>query len=227
MEIIILAAGRGSRLGRDVPKALLEIAENTTILDIQLRNLSTISSIEDVTVVVGFRSELITQKYSDLSFVYNDRYDRTNTAASLLLALEKTIEDDILWLNGDVVFDGNILRRLTQKNPDHNLIFVKNSCCGEEEIKYTVDKRGAVGHISKTVRDGLGEAVGINFIRQQDLPTLVACLTECTPADYFEKAIELAIERGVSFLPADIGDDFCTEVDFEEDLQQVREYFSG
>jgi choline kinase len=121
MQTIILAAGRGSRLGRDVPKAVLEIAKNTTILDIQLRNLSTISSIDDVIVVVGFRSELITQKYSGLSFIYNDRYDRTNTAASLLLALEKTNEDDILWLNGDVVFDRDILR-LIQQNPDHNLM---------------------------------------------------------------------------------------------------------
>jgi len=226
MRTIILAAGRGSRLGRDVPKALLEIAKNTTILDMQLRNLSTISSIEELVVVVGFRSELITQKYSDLSFVYNNRYDRTNTATSLLLALEKTNEDDILWLNGDVVFDGNILR-LIQKNSDHNLIFVKRGYCGAEEIKYSVDRGGAILKISKNVCNGLGEAVGINFIKKQDLPTFIACLTECTPADFFERAVELAIERGVSFLPVDIGDDFCTEIDFEEDLQKVKEHFSG
>ena len=226
MRTIILAAGRGSRLGRDVPKAVLEIAKNTTILDMQLRNLSTISSIEELVVVVGFRSELITQKYSDLSFVYNNRYDRTNTATSLLLALEKTNEDDILWLNGDVVFDGNILR-LIQKNSDHNLIFVKRGYCGAEEIKYSVDRGGAILKISKNVCNGLGEAVGINFIKKQDLPTFIACLTECTPADFFERAVELAIERGVSFLPVDIGDDFCTEIDFEEDLQKVKEHFSG
>ena len=226
MQTIILAAGRSSRLGRDVPKAVLEIAKNTTILDMQLRNLSTISSIEELVVVVGFRSELITQKYSDLSFVYNNRYDRTNTATSLLLALEKTNEDDILWLNGDVVFDGDILR-LIQKNSDHNLIFVKRGYCGAEEIKYSVDRGGAILKISKNVCNGLGEAVGINFIKKQDLPTFIACLTECTPADFFERAIELAIERGVSFLPVDIGDDFCTEIDFEEDLQKVKEHFSG
>jgi len=226
MRTIILAAGRGSRLGRDVPKALLEIAKNTTILDMQLHNLSTISSIEELVVVVGFRSELITQKYSDLSFAYNNRYDRTNTATSLLLALEKTNEDDILWLNGDVVFDGDILR-LIQKNSDHNLIFVKRGCCGAEEIKYSVDRGGAILKISKNVCNGLGEAVGINFIKKQDLPTFIACLTECTPADFFERAIELAIERGVSFLPVDIGDDFCTEIDFEEDLHKVREHFIG
>src|SRR5665647_1271580 len=225
MQTIILAAGRGSRLGRDVPKAVLEIAKNTTILDIQLRNLSTISSIDEVIVVVGFRSELITQKYSGLSFIYNDRYDRTNTAASLLLALEKTNDDDILWLNGDVVFDRDILR-LIQQNHDHNLIFGKRGCCGAEEVKYSVDRSGAIRNISKTVRNGLGEAVGINFIKQQDLSTFIACLTECTPADYFERAIELAIKRGVSFLPVDIGNNFCTEIDFEEDLQKVKEYFS-
>ena len=225
MQTIILAAGRGSRLGRETPKAVLEIAKDTTILDFQLRNLSTISSVEELVVVVGFRSELITQKYPDLSFVYNDRYDRTNTAASLLLALEKTNEDDILWLNGDVVFDGDILR-LIQKNPGHNLVFVKRGSCGAEEVKYSVDRDGAILNISKTVCNALGEAVGINFIKKQDLPTFIACLAECTPADFFEKAVELAIERGVRFFPVDIGTDFCTEIDFEEDLNTVKEHFS-
>jgi choline kinase len=225
MQTIILAAGKGSRLGRDVPKALLKIAKGTTILDTQLRNLSTVSSIEKIMVVVGFKSELITQKYFDLSFAYNDDYDRTNTAASLLLALEKTNQDDILWLNGDVVFDEDILR-LIQKNLGHNLVFVKRGPCGAEEVKYSVDRDGAIINISKTVYNGLGEAVGINLIKKQDLPTLIACLTECKPADFFEKAIELAIERGVRFLPVDIGDDFCIEIDFEEDLSTVKEHFS-
>ena len=225
MQTIILAAGKGSRLGREVPKAMLKLAKGTTILDTQLRNLSTVSSIEKIIIVVGFKSESITQKYFDLSFVYNDDYDRTNTAASLLLALEKTNEDDILWLNGDVVFDGDILR-LIQNNPDNNLIFVKRGSCGAEEIKYSVDRRGAVLNISKTVCNGLGEAVGINFIKKQDLPTFTACLAECTPADFFERAIELAIERGVSFLPVDIGDNYCVEIDFEEDLHKVKEHFS-
>ncbi len=225
MQTIILAAGKGSRMGRDVPKALLKIAKGTTILDTQLRNLSTVSSIEKIILVVGFKSELITQKYFDLSFVYNDDYDRTNTAASLLLALEKTNQDDILWLNGDVVFDEDILR-LIQKNPGHNLVFVKRGSCGAEEVKYSEDRDGAILNISKTVYNGLGEAVGINLIKKQDLPTLIACLTECTPADFFEKAMELAIERGVRFLPVDIGDDFCIEIDFEEDLSTVKEHFS-
>ncbi len=129
MQTIILAAGKGSRLGREVPKAMLKLAKGTTILDTQLRNLSTVSSIEKIIIVVGFKSESITQKYFDLSFVYNDDYDRTNTAASLLLALGKTNEDDILWLNGDVVFDEDILR-LIQKNPGHNLVFVKRGLVG-------------------------------------------------------------------------------------------------
>jgi len=226
MKTIILAAGRGSRLAKGVPKAVLEITQEMTILDTQLRNLSAISAVKDLLVVVGFRSELITQKYSGLSFVHNDSYDRTNTATSLLLALEKAGEEDILWLNGDVVFDRGILRLLKQ-NPHRNLVFVKRGRCGAEEIKYTVDKCGSIRAISKGVADGLGEAVGINFITKQDLQTFVACLSECSPADFFERAIELAIDCGVSFLPVDIGDYFCLEIDFEEDLQRAKEHFSG
>jgi len=224
MKTVILAAGRGSRLAKEVPKAVLKIAQDTTILDTQLRNLSAISAIEDVLVVVGFRSQLITQKYPGLSFVYNDYYDRTNTAVSLLLALEKAYEEDILWLNGDVVFDGGILRLLEQ-NRHRNLVFVKRGPCGAEEIKYAVDQSGSICAISKTVSNALGEAVGINFITKKDMQTFIACLAECSPTDFFERAIEMAIDRGVSFLPADIGDNFCIEIDFDEDLQKVKAHF--
>jgi choline kinase len=74
------------------------------------------------------------------------------------------------------------------------------------------------------VTDALGEAVGINLISADDKPRLVARLEECDDQDYFERGLELAIERdGVKVSPVDISDLFAVEVDFAEDLARAIE----
>jgi choline kinase len=93
----------------------------------------------------------------------------------------------------------------------------------DEEVKYTVDDRGYVNALSKTVVGGLGESVGINFIAAKDKEALITRLAECGDQDYFERGIELAIERdGIAVLPVDISDLFAVEVDFEEDLRRAN-----
>ena len=94
---------------------------------------------------------------------------------------------------------------------------------GEEEVKYTVDAAGRVALLSKQVEDALGEAVGINFIAARDRADLIRGLESCTDGDYFERGLEIAIERdGTSVVPLDITDLFAVEVDFEEDLTRAN-----
>jgi choline kinase len=94
---------------------------------------------------------------------------------------------------------------------------------GEEEVKYTVDAGGHVDELSKKVKNALGEAVGINLISGKDKARLIECLAECAEQDYFERGIELAIEKhGIKFTPVDISDLFAVEVDFDDDLARAN-----
>lgn len=224
--MVILAAGIGSRLKENLPKAMVHIDEDRTILDQQLENLEKVVELEDIVIVVGFKKELIMEKHPDLSYIYNREYRETNTSKSLLLALKKIKNDDILWLNGDIVFEGEILCSIQEKARE-NLVFVNNSRVSDEEVKYTLDKEGYIREISKSVENPLGEAVGINFIKKENLEEFSSCLEICENMDYFEKGIEFAIERGIKFLPVDVEDNFCTEVDFQNDLQEVKKYIQG
>lgn len=224
--MVILAAGIGSRLKENLPKAMVHIDEDRTILDQQLENLENLVELEDIVIVVGFKKELIMEKHPDLSYIYNREYRETNTSKSLLLALKKIKNDDILWLNGDIVFEGEILCSIQEKTRE-NLVFVNNSRVSDEEVKYTLDKEGYIREISKSVENPLGEAVGINFIKKENLEEFSSCLEICENMDYFEKGIEFAIERGIKFLPVDVEDNFCTEVDFQNDLQEVKKYIQG
>jgi choline kinase len=222
IKAIILAAGIGSRLGKNLPKAMVKVDKKTTILDSQLDNLKKIVNVEDINIVVGFKKDLIEENYPYLSFVYNKDYSKTNTSKSLLLALYEVKDYDILWLNGDVVFESKILKLI--QNTSENIVCVNNTEVSGEEVKYTVDNEGYIKNISKSVENGLGEAVGINFIKKEDVNQLISCLIACEKTDYFEKGIEFAIEKGVKFIPIDIKDKFCTEVDFEEDLKKARNF---
>ncbi|MBC7318867.1 NTP transferase domain-containing protein, partial [Candidatus Bipolaricaulota bacterium] len=55
MKVVILAAGVGSRLGHGLPKALVKLCDNKTILDHQLENLKSVG-LENIRVVVGYKA---------------------------------------------------------------------------------------------------------------------------------------------------------------------------
>jgi choline kinase len=103
------------------------------------------------------------------------------------------------------------------------VIAVNTSAVSDEEVKYTVDTDGLVKELSKVVVGGLGESVGINVIAAKDKAALINRLEECDDQDYFERGIELAIEKdNLKVLPIDISDLFAVEVDFEADLERAN-----
>ena len=224
-QVTILAAGMGTRLGRPFPKPLTLLDDGRTILAQQLENIyEAFGADTKVQIVVGFKLDLILEAAPDVAFVYNERYDQTNTNRSLLKALRTSSAGPVVWMKGDVVFDPAILKRMQANiDADETVIAVNTSAVSEEEVKYTVAADGMVNELSKTVVDGLGEAVGINLIAAKDKAKLINWLAKCDDQDYFERGIELAIEKdGLKVIPVDISDLFAVEVDFEADLERAN-----
>ena len=177
-----------------------------------------------VTIVVGFKLEMIMEAHPTASFVYNEIYDQTNTSKSLLRALRASQESGVLWLNGDVVFDHKVLERVADRiAADKSFVCVNTSATADEEVKYTVDANGNIKELSKTVKNALGEAVGINFISSREKADVITQLDACGEQDYFERGLELAIEKhGLQMEPIDISDLFAVEVDFQDDLDRAN-----
>ena len=227
IQAVILAAGMGTRLGRPFPKPLTPLSDGRTIMEQQIDNLRQVFGADvRITTVVGFKLDLILEAFPDVTYIYNEAYDQTNTNRSLLKALRLSTEGGILWMNGDVVFDPQVLDKVSDLiQSDTSFICVDTAAVGDEEVKYTVDDDGYVDELSKQVVNARGEAVGINFVSASDKPTLIDRLSECSDADYFERGIELAISHdSMRVMPVDIGEFFAVEVDFEEDLTRANEY---
>ena len=227
IQAVILAAGLGTRLGRPFPKPLTPLSDGRTIMEQQIDNLRQVFGADvRITTVVGFKLDLILEAFPDVTYIYNEAYDQTNTNRSLLKALRLSTEGGVLWMNGDVVFDPQVLEKVRDvMESDTSFICVDTAAVGDEEVKYTVDDDGYVDELSKQVVNARGEAIGINFVSASDKPTLIDQLSECSDADYFERGIELAISHdSMRVMPVEIGEFFAVEVDFEEDLTRANEY---
>ena len=230
LQVVILAAGMGTRLGRDVPKPLTPLLDGRTILQRQLDGLrEKLGAQVPITAVVGFRCEQIMAAAPDLTFAYNPDFARTNTSKSLLRALRTSRAGGVLWLNGDVVFDPAVLDLvLACLAADQSFVCVDTNTVADEEVKYTLSADGFVQELSKTVVGGLGEAVGINYVSAADKATLVEHLEACDANDYFERGMETAIEQaGLRFRPIDISRFSAVEVDFEADLNRANALLPG
>jgi len=223
MKIIILAAGIGSRLGNPFPKPLTPLKNGKSIMKMQVENMTSRYDVDDINVVVGFKKDLIMERFPELTYIYNPFFDQTNTSKSLLRALKKYKDKSVLWINGDVVFDKHIFDKLQPLiTAKISFVAVNTNKVGEEEVKYVL-KDGYINQLSKTVKNGAGEAVGINFISSDDIPIFINRLEECDNNDYFERGLELAINKDdLKIKAVDISQYNCMEIDFIEDLENAN-----
>jgi choline kinase len=216
----------GTRLGKPWPKPLTPLKDGRTIMQQQLDNVREVFGADvKIQIVVGFKLDLIMEAAPEAVFVYNELYDQTNTNKSLLKAMRASHEGPVLWMNGDVVFEPEILKRLIPYiEKGQTAIAVNTAQVSDEEVKYTVDANGMVKELSKTVVGGLGESVGINVIAAADKANFIKRLDQCNDQDYFERGLELSIEHdGLQIVPVDISDLFAVEVDFEADLERAND----
>lgn len=226
MYVIILAAGRGSRLGGAFPKALAEVAPGVSLLGNQVKVLSRLVGRHRICVVVGHEAMQVVAAQPGLMFVHNAHFATTNTARSLLCALPK-FDDDVMWINGDLYFEEPAARLLLEQHAEFSRTLVDHSRTADEEIKYTLFPDGSIDRISKTVERpaALGESLGLQVVTRKDRPRLVRALEEVGERDYFERALELCTQdRSIRLMPVDAGRQFCKEVDFPEDLEAVRRH---
>src|SRR5450755_4649176 len=116
MKAIIVAAGRGRRLGsetEEIPKCMVEVA-GRAILHRQLDALAA-AGVDDVVIVRGYRGDKIAPPAGGppLRFVENPDWAENNILTSLLYA-EREMKDGFLFSYSDIVFAPEHARRLAE-----------------------------------------------------------------------------------------------------------------
>ncbi len=246
---VILAAGAGRRLrpATDaLPKALLPVAAETTILDIALRNLAAAGA-REAAIVAGHAAGVIADRVPALrrahgvaiELIPNPRALEWNNAYSLWLA-RGCLRGGALVVNGDTVHPASVEKTLLAASAAAGSQGRAGSAGGRiiiaiddvkplagEEMKVVLDGRGQVTRITKDMDPALahGEYMGVTLVEPAAASLLAAAL-EATwrrdPGLYYEDGFAEFRERGGEVLAAPVGAVDWVEVDDHADLSRAR-----
>jgi choline kinase len=235
---LVLAAGAGRRLRPytdTLPKALVPVDGETTIMDISLRNLAA-AGLTDVTIVVGYRSSAVEVRQSTfekkygvkISLVHNDKAEEWNNAYSLWLARDHFAQG-ALMVNGDTVHPVSVEQTLLASRGPSILLAIDNvKKLADEEMKTVFNADGQLTKITKLMEpaEAFGEYIGANIIEASAAEGLAEALKatwERDPDLYYEDGFQEYANRGGEVRAAVIGDVDWVEVDNHDDLAKARE----
>jgi choline kinase len=243
---LVLAAGAGRRLRPytdTLPKALVPVDGERTILDLTLGNFAEVG-IKDVAIVVGYRAEAVyerkaalEQKYGlTLTLVDNDKAEVWNNAYSLWCA-RALFSEGLLLANGDTVHPASVQRtmldandRLTAEGNAPGILLALDTVkkLADEEMKVVVDPATGVRRITKLMEpaEATGEYIGLTVINPsaaEDLASALQATFERDPDLYYEDGYQEMVNRGQRVDVQPIGDVSWVEIDNHEDLARGRE----
>ena len=231
MKAVILAAGCATRLrphSDDTPKTLLPVG-GVPILRRTITSLLR-CGFDQFVIGTGYLEHMVRAAVAswfpglDVTFVSNPDFRTTNNAYSLLLCRPHVENDGFVLLDGDVVFDPEVVEELVERGPDCLAVRSVGEI-GLEEVKVTADAEDRVLAIGKhvPVRSAMGESVGIELFSAGSSRRLFATLDERVRArgmvnEYYEAAFQQLIDDGTTLYGVDIGTMYATEIDTIDDL---------
>jgi len=232
MKAIILAAGVGKRLWsltQHRPKCLIELG-GRTLLARYLDALAWVG-IRQAVVVVGYKQDMIRSAVAadsrgvDVRYLVNEHYQRSSMSSLWLARTE--LDDDVLIMDADVLFDREILRRLVTSSWPTALLMDETVKQMTEECMVVV-RGGRVVALTKRMPeryDFVGEGVGFLKVKRADTDALIISLKG--HADHGELDMEyedalLEFFGAVRVGHEKIGGLPWIEIDFPEDVARAE-----
>lgn len=227
---VVLAAGRGVRMGGRTPKTLLPLKDREPLLHYILSGLRT-AGVEDLLVVTGFEPAQI-QDFVDqhwdgerVTYVFNARYASWGNFHSVRMALEQSPGMNVLVVNSDVIVHPDVYARAAATQGDLVLAVQKREPhrLDEEDMRVELqrDRVAAIGKSIKKARSH-GEFAGVSLLRPaaarvySNLATNLEWRSATT--GYYEDIFGAMLSR-VEARAALVGSDEYAEVDTPADVE--------
>ncbi len=121
MKVLILAAGRGSRISSEtkfIPKCMIEI-NGKSLLEGICENFES-NKLKDINIVTGYLANKIHDERINKKF-YNPRWSDTNMVASMLVAKELFECDDVLVSYSDIFYSPKVIKTILEENSDFDI----------------------------------------------------------------------------------------------------------
>ena len=232
MKAIIMAAGIGKRLHAlniNKPKCLITIGSKTLIR--RSVDLLVSKGISDITVIVGYKSDLIRNELNnDVDYYENPDFQTNNSIKSLWYAKD-LLEDDVLLLNGDLYYEQGILDyAINQTNPVVMLADSTRIDNADYRFGFIGNQINRYGkHLTNHETDG--EYVGIVRIDQCFIKrfkqTLEEMITSGETNIWWEDVLYSFIEKQIPIHYFDVAGTFWSEVDTLQDYNYLQNWITN
>lgn len=229
---IILAAGRGLRLGPDGevhPKGFIQVG-GTTLIERSVSFLLS-SGIKRILIVTGHLAHAYVDRFGhmdEIEFIFNPDFAKSGSMQSLSLC-DRFVFEDFVLLDSDIIYEAEILQTLMDHGAENSIAISPITQAGDEVWVQGAPDR--VVSLNKNWVEGgfplLGEFTGISKVSRSMFDHLIALDSAENPLRYREYenfftavALEVVIEA------VNIGSAKWGEVDTPEQLERVLRVFS-
>lgn len=231
MKILILAAGKGTRISRYLsgnPKCTVDIGDKRLIqYTIEMLNKK---GIRNIGIVLGYRGNVIkeTLKEFNVKYYYNPFYDVTNSIASAWFAKEFLTDfDDTLIMNGDVFLE-ELLFEMIMNEKESPVMFADGTRKETADYKFFY-QNGLLEKYGKELdsADTSGEYIGIGRFSKEFMPEFIATMDNMILSQkhsvWWENIIYDMIKKQNVYVST-IDGKFWAEVDYIEDYERILSF---
>jgi L-glutamine-phosphate cytidylyltransferase len=225
-QVLILAAGRGSRLGprtAEVPKPLLQVGPRA-LVEHQLEMFAE-AGVGPVGMVLGYQADEIAEVVGiRAEYIINSRWAVTNSLYSFLQA-RSWVQGDLIISNCDILLHPAILERLLETGGDA-FAYDSSSGHGLEHMKVQLSKELLVRMSKSMPVDAVsGENVGLLYLKAETVQAVFDAAERLVADGRTKEWLGVAVQevaaqrklRGV-----DIAGLPWAEIDFAFDLNRAR-----
>ena len=231
MKAIILNSGMGTRLKElteNNPKSLVKISNEDSIFSRAINILSKFD-IDEFIITTGYLSQVLVDYCNEnfpkikFNFIYNPEYDKTNYIKSIDLI--DNIDDDVILLHGDLVFDDLVAKK----------IFESSESCVVVDSTIPIPK----DDFKAKIENNQIKYIGVDYFEDD----AVACqpfyklksndwqvwknnihkFCENNQTNVYAENALNEITDNVIIKPLDLKGLLCMEVDNKEDLEKIKE----
>lgn len=221
-SVILLAAGNYKYFKRSV--STIELPNGEIVLERQLKAIKKYLPNADITVVLGhdlkYSLSKISEKIQNIRIVINEKFAETNNTKSLYLSILAGQKENLLVINGDILFDYTYIKDCVGKQS--TVVIDKTGQITPDEPG-TIISNGVVENISHGLDDIWSQIVFLRNEEKQKCKRLISI--EKNWNKYLYEILNLVIDDGGIFVPKykDVG--YIKELDNFKDLEKVNEIF--
>jgi choline kinase len=234
MKAILLAAGKGTRIARNVervPKSTLPVGGisliRRSVLLLQEAGLQCV-------VCTGYEENKVRDALhgiNNITYCYNPFFDITNSIASLWFAREE-LNDDLLILNADVFFSHKILDLLLN-DPRDPVMAIDYSRVNEGDYFFGTSLDGKIEKYGKglPIEQRTCEYVGMAKVSRAFLPLFIERMEEMIRNQqhgaWWENILySFTDTKEQDIYTVDVEGRFWAEIDYYDDYERIINYIS-